>query len=224
MIRGLHAVLTAVWHSGIIPPDWKRGLVVPILKGKGDRQDCSNYRGITLLSVPGKLLAHLLLTQIRTHLLKHQRPEQSGFKPGKSTTDRILVLYILVEHRREFQQGMLADYVDLKKAFDSVHRKTLWDLLHLRGILARIFGLLTVLCSGTVSAVKYGGVEELLPCEFRCEAGLCACSITFQHMHGLSTRQSCGTKSLWSMSATPRLQILFLLMMQQSSLSHWRFW
>ena len=34
MIRGLHAVLTAVWHSGTIPPDWKKGLVVPIWKGK----------------------------------------------------------------------------------------------------------------------------------------------------------------------------------------------
>ena len=78
MIRGLHAVLTAVWHSGnTIPPDWKKGLVVPIWKGKGDRQDCSNYHsGITLLSVPGKvLLAHLLLTWLCTHLLKHQRPE-----------------------------------------------------------------------------------------------------------------------------------------------------
>ena len=39
---------------------------------------------------------------------------------------------------------------------------------------------------------------QLLPCEYRCEAGLCACSITFQHVHGLGTRQSCGTKSLWS--------------------------
>ena len=97
MIHGLHAVLTAVWHSGTIPLDWKKGLVVPIWKGKGDRQDCSNYRGITLLSVPGKVLAHLLLTRIRTHLLKHQRPEQSGFTPGKSTTDRILALRVLVE-------------------------------------------------------------------------------------------------------------------------------
>ena len=98
MVRGLHAVWTAVWHSGIILPDWKKGLIVPavwhsgtipldwkkglvipIWKGKGDRQDCSNYRGIMLLSVPGKVLAHLLLTRIRTHLLKHQRPEQSGF-------------------------------------------------------------------------------------------------------------------------------------------------
>ena len=55
MIHGLHAVLTVVWHSCIIPPDWKRGLVVPIWKGKGNRQDCNNYRGIMLLSVLGKV-------------------------------------------------------------------------------------------------------------------------------------------------------------------------
>ncbi|KAG0711895.1 LINE-1 retrotransposable element ORF2 protein [Chionoecetes opilio] len=83
MIRGLHAVLTAVWQSGTIPHDWKRGLVVPIWQGKGDRQDCNNYRGITLLSVPGKVLTHLLLSRIRSHLVKHQRHQQSGFTPGK---------------------------------------------------------------------------------------------------------------------------------------------
>ena len=38
MICGLHAVLTAVWHSGTIPPDWKKGLVIPIWKGKGLQQ------------------------------------------------------------------------------------------------------------------------------------------------------------------------------------------
>ncbi|KAG0728220.1 Prefoldin subunit 5 [Chionoecetes opilio] len=43
------------------------------------------------------------------------------FTPGKSTTDRILALRVLVERRREFQQGMLAAYVDLKKVFHSVH-------------------------------------------------------------------------------------------------------
>ncbi|KAG0730130.1 hypothetical protein GWK47_003343 [Chionoecetes opilio] len=74
----------------------------PATMRKGDRQDCNNYRGITLLSVPGKVLAHLLLTRIRSHLVKHQRPQQSGFTPGKSTTDRILALRVLVERRRNF--------------------------------------------------------------------------------------------------------------------------
>ena len=157
MIHGLNAVLTAVWQTGTIPPDWKRGLVIPIWKGKGDRQDCNNYRGITLLSVPGKVFAHILLVRVRSHLLKGQRPEQSGFTPKKSTIDRILALRVLVERRREFRKGLLAVYVDLKKAFDSVHRESLWELLRLRGIPAAIITLVSGLYTGTESAVRWGG-------------------------------------------------------------------
>ncbi|XP_076058978.1 uncharacterized protein LOC143035828 [Oratosquilla oratoria] len=98
MVRGLHAVLAAVWQSGTFPSNWKKDLVVSIWQGKGDRQNCNNY--------------HVLLTRVRSHLLKFQTPEQSGFTPGKSITDRILALR-LVESRREFQQGFLASYVDL---------------------------------------------------------------------------------------------------------------
>ena len=164
MIRGLHTVLTAVWQTGTIPPDWRRGLVTPLWKGKGSRQDCGNYRGITLLSVPGKVLAHLLLMRVRDHLLRTQRPEQSGFTPKKSTIDRILALRVLVERRLAFRQGMLAAYVDLKKAFDSVHRETLWEHLGLRGIPAGIIGLLSGLYSDTESAVKCGGgVSDFFP-------------------------------------------------------------
>ena len=43
VLMSLHAVLCSVWNTGIIPTDWKRGLVVPVWKGKGDRQDCNNY-------------------------------------------------------------------------------------------------------------------------------------------------------------------------------------
>ena len=53
----LHAVQYSAWNTGIIPTDWKRGLVIPLWKGKGDRQDCNNNRGVTLLSVPGKVFA-----------------------------------------------------------------------------------------------------------------------------------------------------------------------
>ena len=52
---------------------------------------------------------------------------------------------------------LLAAYVDLKKVFELVHRETLWDLLRLHGIPARIIGLLTGLYSGTVIAMKCGG-------------------------------------------------------------------
>ncbi len=59
---------------------------------------------------------------------------------------------------------MLEAYVDLKKAFDSVHREALWDLLRLRGIPARTIGLLTGLFSRTESAVEWGaGLPSFFP-------------------------------------------------------------
>lgn len=61
MIHKLYAVLTAIWQADIILPDWKRGAVVPTRKGEGNCQDCNTYHDITLFSVPGKVLTHILL-------------------------------------------------------------------------------------------------------------------------------------------------------------------
>ena len=88
---------------------------------------------MTLLSVPGKVFARIILDRVCHHLLEHQRPEQSGFTPTRSTIDRILAVRVLTEHRREFRQGLHAAYVDLCEAFDSVNRDTLWRIHGLRG-------------------------------------------------------------------------------------------
>ena len=110
----LHAVLYSAWNTGIIPIYWKRNLVVPLWKGKGDRQDGNNFRGVKLLlSVPVMVFAPIILDRVRQHMLERQHPEQSGFTPKRSTIDRILALRVLTERRREFQQGLLAAYVDL---------------------------------------------------------------------------------------------------------------
>lgn len=93
----LHTILISVWHWRAIPPEWKKGLVVPIWKGKGSHQNCCNYQGITLLSVSRKVLAHLVLMLISDHLLKYQRSEKSRFMPAKSTTNRILIFHVMVE-------------------------------------------------------------------------------------------------------------------------------
>ncbi|XP_069989723.1 uncharacterized protein [Penaeus vannamei] len=69
---------------------------------------------------------------------------------------------LLRERRREFDRGLLAAYFDLKKAFDSVHRELLWEILRLRGIPTRILGLIASLYTGTESAVKCGGASSLL--------------------------------------------------------------
>ena len=47
-------------QEGQVPDDWLVGLIVPLYKNKGDRQDCHGYRGITLLSCFGKLFTSIL--------------------------------------------------------------------------------------------------------------------------------------------------------------------
>ena len=152
----LHSVISEVWESAIIPTDWRKGIIVPFWKGKGDRSDCGNYRGITLLSTPSKVFARILLSRIRQHLLETQRPEQSGFTPGKSTIDQILALRLLAERRREYRQPLFAAYVDLKKAFDSVDRRALWQVLLKRGIPCKLVELISALYSNTFSCVRVG--------------------------------------------------------------------
>ena len=68
--------------------------------------------------------------------------------------DRILALRVLTERRREFQQGLLAVYVDLCKAFNSVNWDALWKILRLRGLPTKLINLTSELYSGTESAVR----------------------------------------------------------------------
>ena len=100
---------------------------------------------MTLLSVPGKILARIILDRVRHHLLEHQRPDQSGFIPKRLTIDRILALRVLTERRREFRQGLLSAYVDICKVFDSVNRDALWRILGLRGVPPKLIDLSSTL-------------------------------------------------------------------------------
>ena len=54
MIHLLHKLFEVVWSEELVPPKWREGLIVNLFK-KGDREDPGNYRGITLLSVVGKV-------------------------------------------------------------------------------------------------------------------------------------------------------------------------
>ena len=57
--HALHKLFVTVWTSGKVPVAWKEGIIVSLYKGKGKRNVCSNYRPISLLSVPSNVFAHV---------------------------------------------------------------------------------------------------------------------------------------------------------------------
>jgi len=89
---------------------------------------------ITLLSVPGKVFAHVLLARVQPLLDMTRRPEQSGFVAGRSTMDAILALRLLSDLHREFDRPLNVAYLDIKAAFDSVDKLGLWKALRSRGV------------------------------------------------------------------------------------------
>jgi hypothetical protein len=75
--------------------------IVTLYKNKGDRSDCNNYRGISLLSNVGKLFSRIALKRVQV-LADRVYPEfQCGFRTNRSTIDMIFSLRELQEKRRE---------------------------------------------------------------------------------------------------------------------------
>jgi len=99
-LHAMHRIFTWVWEEDVVPEEWHQGLIIPLYKGKGSKSDYCNYRGITLLSVPGKVFAHVILARIRPTLLRHRRPHQSEFTPERSTCDHIATLCNIAQWRQ----------------------------------------------------------------------------------------------------------------------------
>ena len=72
-----------------VPNDWMRAIIVPIYKGKGDRSECKNYRGTSLISIPGKVYGRILIKKVRS-LTEGLMEEQCEFKSGRDVLIRCL--------------------------------------------------------------------------------------------------------------------------------------
>ena len=124
----LTRVFQAAWDSGEAPSDWQTGVVIPLFK-KGDKAVCDNYRGITLLSLLGKVYAKVLESRVRTIVEPILSDEQCGFRPGRSTIDQVFTLQQVGEKAWEYAKPVYACFVDLEKAYDRVPRDLLWECL-----------------------------------------------------------------------------------------------
>ena len=71
-------------------------MVVPLFK-KGDQRVCANYRGITLLSLPGKVYSKVLERRVRPIVEPQIEQEQCGICPGRVTTDQLFTLARILE-------------------------------------------------------------------------------------------------------------------------------
>ncbi|CAH8572038.1 unnamed protein product [Dicrocoelium dendriticum] len=126
LLTALHHLVQRMWIEEEVPPELKDALVLPLYKGKGSKQCCTNYRGINLLSCVGKVIARILLNRFVSQIVEpNVAEEQCGFRSGRSTIDMVFAARQLQENCRERHQPLYSLFVDFTKAFDTVNREAL---------------------------------------------------------------------------------------------------
>jgi sorting nexin-29 len=111
-----------------MPEEWEIGVICPIFK-KGDRRECSNYRGITLLNTVYKIFTCLIYNRLVKYSELTLGEYQSGFRPSRSTIDQIQVVRQILEKCYEYGIELHNIFIDFKQAFDKVKRLKLYESL-----------------------------------------------------------------------------------------------
>lgn len=125
-----------IMDEGKFPSEWKVGMIVPIYKHKGDINDPSNYRGITLLSCLGKLFTSILNMRLNSFLEVNNilSGNQAGFRKNYSTMDHVFLFRGIIELFCRRKLNLFCAFIDYQKAFDTVERDALWMKLTKAGI------------------------------------------------------------------------------------------
>ncbi|CAB1110695.1 unnamed protein product [Ectocarpus sp. CCAP 1310/34] len=154
-LREFHAIVVDVWQTGNVPQQWKDATIKVLFK-KGDTMECGNYRGISLVAHAGKVLLKVVATRL-SHYCEREGilpEEQSGFRPHRSTLDMLFAIQRLHELARKKSTAVFACFVDLTKAYDSVDRDLLWDVLERFGVPPKMLAVIRHFHEGMRARVR----------------------------------------------------------------------
>jgi len=117
----IRKLITSIWKTEKLPEEWKESIIVPIHK-KGDKTDCSTYRGISLLPTTYTILSNILLSRLIPYVKEIIVDHQCGFRRNRSTIDHIFCIRQILEKKWEYNEEVHQLIIDFKKVYDSVRR------------------------------------------------------------------------------------------------------
>ena len=123
VILPLRIIFRNILLISIYPDIWKLANVIPIFK-KGDKQVINNYRPISLLPICGNMFEKIVFNNLYSYLDANNliTKNQSGFRPGDSTTNQLL--YLVNEIHQAFENPKSLEvrsvFLGISKAFDKV--------------------------------------------------------------------------------------------------------
>jgi hypothetical protein len=126
---GLRSILiNYTWNKEELPHQWKDSIIIPIYK-KGDKTDCSNYRGISLLSTSYKILSNIFLASLSQYVDEIIGDDQCGFQHNRSATDQIFCTHQIAEKKCRYSETGHQLFIDFKNDYHPVNREVVYNIL-----------------------------------------------------------------------------------------------
>ena len=166
---GLDEIPTEIWKldefhhillelcNGVYKQDpidsWRDGCLLPFPK-KGDLGLPKNYRGITLTAIVAKIYNLMLLNRIRLEIDPILRKNQNGFRSNRSASGQILAIRSILEGIKSKNLPATLLFIDFSKAFDSIHRGKMRDILSAYGTPKETVNAIMMLYHNTCSKVR----------------------------------------------------------------------
>ena len=151
--------------SGIFPDCLKTAMVIPLYKKKS-RNDCTNYRPVSLLNSLSKIIEKVLYLRIYSFMGDKLCQTQYGFRPGHSTGDLMAFTLETIARKLNSNSNALPLFFDLGKAFDTLKHDLLIKKLEHYGIRGLPLALIKSYLTNRKQKVSVNGTEsDYLPLE-----------------------------------------------------------
>jgi hypothetical protein len=151
----LEGIILDFWQGNVCYEEWLVGRL-KLLPKKGDLKNPNNWRGIMLLDISGKIVASILSERLQGLLMRHGIECQNGFSRLRGCPDALFSLKMALQKRREHKRDTWVLFVDLIKAFDTVNRGALVQILQKMGVPQHFADLVAQLHMNTSVRFKIG--------------------------------------------------------------------
>jgi hypothetical protein len=133
LLFAIHKLFNSVWNNEELPDQWEKSIIVPVHK-KGDKTNCNNYCGISLLSTSYKILSNILLSRLSPYIDEIIGDHQCGFRRNSSVLIRFSAF---VRHwRKKWEYNSTSNstiaiqlFINFKQAHDSMGREVFYSIL-----------------------------------------------------------------------------------------------
>jgi hypothetical protein len=148
LVSVIHKFINSVCNKEELPDQWKESIILLVHK-MGDKTDCNNYRGISLLINFIQNSINILLSRLSPCIDEIIGDHQCGFRHNRSTTYQIFCIHQVLEKKWENNETVRQLFIDLKEAYELVRGEVLYNMFIEFDVPMKLFMLIKLCLSET---------------------------------------------------------------------------